>query len=86
MKYATPHAFRAALEHHLGHVARDRKIPGDVLYKRVVLDRLLARLVRLPNENWCLKGALALDYRLEGRGRFTRDLDIVHRSGEEPGL
>jgi len=83
VKYATAQGFRAALERHLGNMARERGIPGDVLYKRVVLDRLLARLVRLPGNNWRLKGALALVYRLDGGGRFTRDLDIVHHSGEE---
>lgn len=83
MKYATAQGFRAALERHLGNMARERGIPGDVLYKRVVLDRFLARLVRLPGDSWRLKGALALVYRLGGGGRFTRDLDIVHHSGEE---
>ncbi len=83
MKYATAQGFRAALERQLGNMARERGIPGDVLYKRVVLDRFLARLVRLPGDNWRLKGALALVYRLGGGGRFTRDLDIVHHSGEE---
>lgn len=83
MKYGTAQGFRAALERQLGNMARERGIPGDVLYKRVVLDRFLASLVRLPGDNWRLKGALALVYRLGGGGRFTRDLDIVHHSGEE---
>jgi len=86
VKYTTAQGFRAALERQLGNMARERGIPGDVLYKRVVLDRFLARLVRLPGDNWRLKGALALLYRLGGGGRFTRDLDIVHHSGEEQAL
>jgi hypothetical protein len=36
VKYATAQGFRAALERHLGNMARERGFPGDVLYKRVV--------------------------------------------------
>ena len=53
----------------------ERGISLTRLRKEVVFDRLLARLLRVAPHRWLLKGALALDFRLEERARTTMDLD-----------
>lgn len=64
MKYATPGAFRTALEQRLLTAAREAGLPVVRLRKLVVFDRLLARLLIAAPDRWLLKGALALDLRL----------------------
>lgn len=83
MKYATAPAFRLALEERLRQSAGSAGVPLDILRKRIVFDQLLARLLRSAPDAWRLKGALALNFRLAGRSRFTRDLDLLHRRGED---
>lgn len=76
-------AFRQALEQRLearaagdgARLARDRK--------RIVFERLLARLLATAPGDWLLKGGFALDLRLAGRARATRDVDIEWRAEEE---
>ncbi len=83
MRYEDATAFRQALEQRLkdrahgdgARLARDRK--------RVVFDRLLARLLAVANRRWLLKGGFALDLRLTTRARSTKDIDIEWRAGEE---
>lgn len=83
MRYEDATAFRQALEQRLkdrangdgARLARDRK--------RVVFDRLLARLLAVANRQWLLKGGFALDLRLTTRARSTKDIDIEWRAGEE---
>lgn len=83
MKYRDAAAFRQALERRLktnaggdgARLARDRK--------RVVFERLLARLPAAAPGSWLLKGGFALDLRLAGRARATRDVDIEWRAVEE---
>lgn len=48
-----------------------------------MFDRLLARLLRVAPHRWLLKGALALDFRLEDRARTTLDLDIQREDDPE---
>jgi predicted nucleotidyltransferase component of viral defense system len=82
MKYADASGFRMALEQRLkvraardgARLARDRK--------RVVFDRLLARLLTVAEGRWLLKGGFALDLRLAARARSTKDIDIEWRAGE----
>ncbi len=83
MKYATPGAFRTALEHRLLAAARAANLPVVRLRKLVVFDRLLARLLAVAPDRWLLKGALALDLRLGARSRTTRDMDLARRGDEE---
>ena len=83
MRYATAAAFRKALEQRLRDRAQSARLPLDVLRKRVVFERFLARLVRVSPDDWRLKGALALEFRLRDHARFTRDLDLVHEADEE---
>ena len=83
MRYEDATAFRQALEQRLkdradgdgARLVRDRK--------RVVFDRLLARLLAVANRRWLLKGGFALDLRLTSRSRSTKDIDIEWRAGEE---
>lgn len=77
MKYADAVAFRRALEDRLrssdgARIARERK--------RISFDRYLARLSVAAPEEWLLKGGFALDVRLSGRARTTRDIDLAWRN------
>jgi len=72
--YATPAAFKAALEQRL----RDSSKSGVELARRrqlLVFDRLLARVTRVLGKAAMLKGGLVLEFRLE-RARTTRDVDL----------
>ena len=79
MKYQDAGAFRSALEHRLkelaagdgARLARDRK--------RVAFDRFLARLAATAPDRWLPKGGFALDLRLAGRARATKDIDLDWR-------
>lgn len=83
MRYMDATAFRQALEQRLksraqgdgARLARDRK--------RVAFDRLLARLLAVAPGQWLLKGGFALELRLTGRARATKDVDIDWRADEE---
>ena len=72
--YATPVAFRAALESRL----RKGTFGAGFQRKRqiFVFGRLIARLVRTFGDRLVLKGGLALELRLE-RARTTRDIDLA---------
>lgn len=76
MKYATPAAFRAALEARLNAAARAGGRPVGSARKLVAFTRLLARLERTAPDRWVLKGGFALELRLPGQARTTRDVDI----------
>jgi hypothetical protein len=70
--YATPDAFREALEH------RPRATAGAKVARQrqlVVFDRFLARIVDVLGDDVTLKGGLVLELRLS-RARATRDLDL----------
>lgn len=82
MRYATPGAFRTALERRLLTTAQQAKVPVVRLRKLVVFDRLLARLLLVAPERWLLKGALALDLRLGARSRTTKDMDLARQDSE----
>ncbi len=77
MKYETATAFRQALLTQLRKLAEEGGIPSEHLRKRVVFERLLARLLAVAPDRWALKGALALDLRLKSRARTTKDADLV---------
>ncbi len=83
MKYATPGAFRTALEQRLLTMAHEANLPIVRLRKLVVFERLLARLLIVAPDRWLLKGALALDLRLGARSRTTKDMDLARRDDEE---
>jgi len=83
MRYRDATAFRQALEERLktrahgdgAQLARDRK--------RIAFDRLLARLHAVAPGRWLLKGGFALELRLAGRARATKDVDIDWQADEE---
>lgn len=77
MKYASPSAFRQALLSRLLQMAGELDTPAEYLRKRVVFERLLARLLTIAPNGWVLKGALALDLRIGTHPRGTRDADLV---------
>jgi hypothetical protein len=76
MRYATPAAFRAALEARLRAQATGGHASLVRLRKHVVFDRLLARLLVVAPGRWIVKGGLALDYRYGDKARTTVDLDL----------
>ena len=81
--YATPAAFRQALEARLGDLARSKGVDVQRLRKQTAFDRLLCRLFQLPGNSLVLKGGYAMELRLAG-SRTTRDIDLVER-GSFPG-
>lgn len=70
--YATPAAFKAALDQRL----RDAD-PGQMVRRRqlLVFDRLLARVIDVLGDAALLKGGLALERRIQ-QARATKDVDL----------
>lgn len=81
--YATPAAFRAAVEARLRERARQLGVPTYVVRRQAALERLAARLSQVAPERWALKGGFALETRLGERARASLDLDAEHRHGVE---
>ncbi len=75
MRYRTPAAFRTALEARLKTAQQDG-VSVSRLRKRVVFERLLARLHAVAPGAWMLKGGFALELRLGARARATKDIDV----------
>ena len=70
MRYASPGAFRQALEDRLRH-----ENPPEVLArlrKMIAFERFMARL----NDEWILKGGYALQLRTP-KARTTQDIDLL---------
>ncbi len=85
-EYADAAAFRQALESRLKRTAEERGVPLNTLRQKVVMERLLARLFARNEAPWRLKGGYAMELRLAGRARTTRDLDLaVLPMGSSPG-
>jgi len=82
MRYATPEAFRAALEDRLKN-AENETVGISRLRKRVVFERLLARLTAQAAGEWVLKGGFALELRLDELARSTKDIDVDWSLGED---
>ena len=76
--YATPVAFRQALETRLGNVARDEGVDVQRLRRQVAFDRLLCRVFLTPDSPWALKGGYAMELRLH-MTRTTKDIDLSWR-------
>lgn len=83
MKYATPSAFRTALERRLVTMAQQARVPLVRLRKLVVFDRLMARLMIAAPNRWVVKGAVALYLRVGPKFRTTKDLDLGRQDSEE---
>lgn len=77
MKYETPRAFERALSDRLKRQAAEEGVDLDRLRKRVAFERFLARLFHEAPYRWVLKGGYALELRLEGRSRATKDIEVT---------
>jgi len=80
-EYATPAAFRAAVEAKLRQRARDLGVPAYILRRQAGLERLTVRLMTVAPGRWALKGGFALETRLGGHARVSVDLDADHLWG-----
>jgi predicted nucleotidyltransferase component of viral defense system len=85
VKYRTSVAFRTALEDRLK-AARQDGVGLARLRKRVVFERLLARLHAVAPEAWVLKGGFALELRLGAQARTTKDIDVDWAIGEDDAV
>lgn len=83
MKYATPEAFRAALDQRIRNAARASGVPVMRIRKRVAFERFLARVAVADPACWVLKGAFALELRLGERTRATKDVDLAGADDEQ---
>lgn len=84
-RYKDAVALRRALETRLK--LESEATSGDLgrLRRRVVFDRLAVRLSADDGTQWILKGGAALEFRLKGRARATKDLDLAVTSGSTDG-
>lgn len=76
VRYDTPRAFARALSDRLKRQAAEEGMDLDRLRKRVAFERFLARLFEHGPSRWVLKGGYALELRLGGKARATRDIDL----------
>lgn len=86
MKYASGAAFRQALDQKLKTVAADTELGVSRLRKRVAFELFLRRLVAVAPDRWVLKGALALDFRLDVATRPTKDIDLGRDDNEQAAI
>lgn len=85
MKYLTAQAFRTALEDRLLRQSVRSGLDLNRLRRRVLFDRVLARLVAVEPGQWVLKGGVALEIRLGDQARTTKDVDLGLRTAEVTG-
>ncbi len=76
MKYGSAQALRTALEQRINASAESRGVSHDRLRRRVLVERIVARLHRAESDAWVMKGGMALELRLGDRARLTKDLDL----------
>ncbi len=76
MTYETPQALRTALEHRLRARATETRVSLDRLRRRVLFERIIARLQAAAPGRWVLKGGMALEVRLHDDARLTKDVDL----------
>jgi len=79
--YETAEALRMALEQRLNNRSRETGISLDRLRRRVVFERIVARLAHAEPGRWVLKGGMALEVRLRDQARLTKDIDLGLRDG-----
>jgi len=82
-EYATPAAFRAAVEAKLRERARRFGVPAYILRRQAALERLMVRVMIVAPDRWALKGGLALETRLGEHARVSVDLDADHLYGAQ---
>ena len=74
-RYATPAAFKAAVEQRLRREASSRGVDLQRRRQLFIFDRLLCRIFPVLGDAVTLKGGLAIEARL-GRARTTKDIDL----------
>lgn len=79
MSYESAEALRMALEHRLNNQSRETGVSIDRLRRRVVFERVVARLSHAEPGRWVLKGGMALEVRLRDQARLTKDVDLGPR-------
>lgn len=80
MTYDTPQALRMSLEHRLLTRSEQTGAPVDRLRRRVMFERIVARLQLAEPGSWVLKGGMALEVRLGDDARLTKDIDLGLRT------
>ena len=73
--YASPEAFKQALESHVRAAAQQRAFPVGRMRQLFIAERLLVRVHARFGDRVVTKGGLALEMRLS-RARTTKDLDL----------
>lgn len=76
MKYSTPLALRIALEQRLLARSNTTGVGLDRLRRRVLFERIVARLQGFEPGRWVIKGGMALEVRLGDQARVTKDIDV----------
>ncbi len=76
MTYETPQALRTALDHRFLARAAETGVGLDRLRRRVLFERIVARLQAAEPGQWVLKGGMALEVRLHDDARLTKDIDL----------
>jgi len=84
-RYRDAVALRQALESRLKSQADEHGTDLGRLRRRVLFERVMARLSVSRPGRWVLKGGMAMEFRLLDRARATRDLDLAIRSGDFDG-
>jgi hypothetical protein len=79
-RYATSVDLRRALEARLKRQADESGTDLSRLRRIAVFDRISVRL-SVVEHRWVLKGGTSLEFRLGGRARATKDLDLALRDG-----
>jgi hypothetical protein len=80
-EYATPTAFRAAVDAKLRTRAHRLGVAAYIVRRQAALERLMVRLTKVAPDRWALKGGLALETRFGERARVSVDLDADHLLG-----
>lgn len=80
MTYDTPQALRMALEQRLLNQSQETGISLDRLRRRVIFERIVARLEVAEPGQWILKGGMALEVRIADAARLTKDIDLGLRT------
>lgn len=76
MRYASAQALRTALETRLLATSQESGVALDRLRRRVLFERIVARLQLAEPGRWVLKGGMALEVRLRDSARVTKDIDV----------
>lgn len=76
MRYETAQAFRMALERSLLARSNESGVSLDRLRRRVLFERIVARLQAAEPGRWVVKGGMALEVRLHDDARLTKDIDM----------